>query len=626
MSKSTSKVKKPGKLDPSAEVLETCPTCESQVPAGRLVEMAERRTRQKAPTACLGCAECERRPYKIQIGRHAAVAAFSRIVDAHADAALAKVDNGVMVHVDEEGGVVQTDVVELLLRDPVADVAITDDTVCTSVAVALRQAAAEDLNIDPRELGWATSDSHGPDGRARAIVLFDMAEGGAGYVGSISHRLPRLLVRAREILSCDCDRACHKCLLSFDTQFAIERLDWRAGKTVITDALLGALELPSELRVFGAESRLECSPLLSALLTELRRPDSETCRVYLAGDTGDWDFGEWALWPHLVRAASEGRSVVVVVPGDRLAELPWDEANALASRSEGTGILIEVSAGHGVRVGDMWLALEVGGKNRSSRWACTGEEPLEPGAGWGSGGDAVTRVARGDASRALDASSTRAARAGELRKPKPGQFTEVLFRHELDGLVADTGAKFWGVLARAIPALQARLSGPSPLEELRYSDRYVVAPLEVRVLFEVLSALRGRAGGLASTTAVTVTVMEGKNERLPVRVDHNFPDASMQKDVLGRILRELGRVQVSVLPKHNTAHARELVLVWPDGQFMLRLDQGLGFLRSVGQASHPFSASAEKQAADLRAAAFRVALSSMGGVPAYFEGPIERRP
>jgi hypothetical protein len=51
----------------------------------------------------------------------------------------------------------------------------------------------------------------------------------------------------------------------------------------------------------------------------------------------------------------------------------------------------------------------------------------------------------------------------------------------------------------------------------------------------VLSALRGRAGGLASTTAVTVTVMEGKNERVPVRVDHNFQDASMQRCVFRRV-------------------------------------------------------------------------------------------
>jgi hypothetical protein len=80
---------------------ETCPTCESRVPAGHLIKMAERRTKQRAPTACLGCAECERRPYRIEIDRHAAVVAFSLIVDAHADAKIAKVPNGVMVDVDE---------------------------------------------------------------------------------------------------------------------------------------------------------------------------------------------------------------------------------------------------------------------------------------------------------------------------------------------------------------------------------------------------------------------------------------------------------------------------------------------------------------------------------------------
>jgi hypothetical protein len=84
-----------------AEVLETCPTCESQVPAGHLIKMAEKRTRQKAPTACLGCAEIDRRPFEIVIRKQAAIAAFSRVVDAHADAAIAKVPNGVMVNVDE---------------------------------------------------------------------------------------------------------------------------------------------------------------------------------------------------------------------------------------------------------------------------------------------------------------------------------------------------------------------------------------------------------------------------------------------------------------------------------------------------------------------------------------------
>lgn len=133
-----------------------------------------------------------------------------------------------------------TDVLEVCLWSG-EGVPVNDRTVATSVAVALRQALAEHIGVQSEEIGYATRKVQF-DGGAHgvALVLFDRAEGGAGFTAQASKDegavLRALVRRARTILAgCICDKACHRCLLSYDTQHDEARLNRLVAAAAIGD-------------------------------------------------------------------------------------------------------------------------------------------------------------------------------------------------------------------------------------------------------------------------------------------------------------------------------------------------------------------------------------------------------
>ncbi|MCV6072125.1 DUF1998 domain-containing protein, partial [Escherichia coli] len=60
----------------------------------------------------------------------------------------------------------------------------------------------------------------------QAIVLFDNAAGGAGFSIQASDYVVELLKGAKKIASsCNCDKACHRCLVDYSTQHVLDLLD-----------------------------------------------------------------------------------------------------------------------------------------------------------------------------------------------------------------------------------------------------------------------------------------------------------------------------------------------------------------------------------------------------------------
>ncbi|MBL0197547.1 MAG: DEAD/DEAH box helicase [Myxococcales bacterium] len=338
---------------------------------------------------CLVCGRAaseERRPGARPDPPPSAFSAHRRLRGGKGDRLCAGGDTSLKRHL-RLGGTFTTDVVELLLTEPADGTPLDDDVALASIAVALRQALAESLGIDVRELGWAVEPVAGPLGLRRGIKLFDRAEGGAGFVGSCPERLPALLTRAREILRCSpddpCDKLCHRCLLSFETQFEEHRLDRRVGERALTDTLLEALKLPTEFAFLGPDSELECDALAERLSLALARPDVTECRVALGGAPDTWDLGSWRPWPLLVRAASGGKRVTLMMSDEARRALPAEVAHALASRCEAASVAVVVAPRASLRVGGAWLALEIGGPARSTRWVATSAAPLAPGRAYG---------------------------------------------------------------------------------------------------------------------------------------------------------------------------------------------------------------------------------------------------
>ena len=120
------------------------------------------------------------------------------------------------------GGSQRTDVFELQITD------LTDNVVAQSIGVAFRTAFCQLIGIQEEEVGVAVRHARGADGEyCRAILMYDMAEGGNGYVAALRENVSATLRGTLRVLDCakNCDAACHSCLVTFRSQFDIERLN-----------------------------------------------------------------------------------------------------------------------------------------------------------------------------------------------------------------------------------------------------------------------------------------------------------------------------------------------------------------------------------------------------------------
>lgn len=122
----------------------------------------------------------------------------------------------------------RSDVFELQLQNGLSQKWLADKNTAITIAVGLRRALAEELGIDDRELGWSVEKRQEEgQGMRLSIFLYDSAEGGAGYVGQAGRYFPGLLRRALGLMECQksCDKVCHSCLLTYDTEHYFEFLD-----------------------------------------------------------------------------------------------------------------------------------------------------------------------------------------------------------------------------------------------------------------------------------------------------------------------------------------------------------------------------------------------------------------
>jgi hypothetical protein len=132
---------------------------------------------------------------------------------------------------------------DVLLVDPTATAALAGDArereaSLRTMGHALRMAGAALLEIDSRELGMLLVPI---DATRTGIGLFDTAAGGAGHVLELAHLGSRWLAETARVLRGDedhdatCERACLRCVLSFESQPDASRglLDRRAALALL---------------------------------------------------------------------------------------------------------------------------------------------------------------------------------------------------------------------------------------------------------------------------------------------------------------------------------------------------------------------------------------------------------
>jgi DEAD/DEAH box helicase domain-containing protein len=503
------------------------------------------------------------------------------------------------------GGAAKTDVFELQLHDPVSGASFRTREVLSSVAVALRRAVAASLGIEERELGWAIVPSQTVQGGGSSIVLYDTAAGGAGFVGSIPENLPELLREARGYLDrCPnlCDRACHGCLLSYDTQFEAAHINRHAGLSALSDALLNALSLDPKDAVFGLPtSKSEFQPLEAAIDRELRRTHARDLRLHLGGDLEQWDLPGWSLLPALRRWAAIDTKIALVLPPNALGTLDAPNRAYLATLAEA----FELEVHEAPAATPANLAAELAGQ-QSIRWALRSPEATIPGPQWGESDLCVfERVDQ------LGARPGTLLALTDIRPPAPkpdagGNYHNLEVIGQLRVPVDQFGRHFWQLVDTKVPALRKRLESQT-LTRVEYTDRYLKTPLTVRLLLETLSYLRNHfpnAFGESTTIRVSTCPIAGDQPGYPREFGHDWRDSSDRRVTLIAAAAKVGLdVEFAELDRRQLPHHRGFTLGFTEsGDWKMRLDEGFGFLQlSSKSESFPFHSPTATQATKLLA-------------------------
>lgn len=493
----------------------------------------------------------------------------------------------------------ETDVFELQLRDLNNGKLLRDEGIATSLAIALRQALADQIGVEEREIGWATAMSRTEDGETtRSIYLYDSPSGGAGFVAQAPSGLAQIIRGARRVLHCprDCDGACHACLLTADTQRVAKLLDRKKALEFLSDTFMRGMDLPEELRFFGHGSSLEFEPLITAIRRELGRPSADHIRLVLAGPVSDWELDEWPAYDWLRRWAADGIRIEIAVPRSILAQLGPVARNRLAGWVESELVQIFAVPDTAIEVGSGFLIAEVGGEANIMRFAALDQTALLPASQWSTGtGDAL--IVRSTSKQGSPRGEEQ--RATALRVLPPGTAAVIEVESEFHGKIRDLGLNFWGAVGNASAEARARIQAGTPIHSISYRDRYISTPLTLRCVVEVvrgLAALSGRALG-NETKIEVVTIEPESNHRDAWTIADRWPTSTPR----GRLFEEaLARIGLSgkliELKKQDTPHARELEIVWEDGKrLLLHLDEGFGFMKSVSRPRYDFHAPLEEQ-------------------------------
>ena len=146
-----------------------------------------------------------------------------------------------------------------------------------------------------------------------------------------------------------------------------------------------------------------------------------------------------------------------------------------------------------------------------------------------------------------------------------------------------------------------------------YTDRYLLTPLALRLLFEVVRKMPGsEAASLCISTARL-----SRPERRGWTVFHAFADDATRRTVLEALLPN---ARIDFRGKSELPHARSFTLRLGDGRnITILLDQGLGAWRAQGAPKHDFNVAPAQQVLSLKSLNFTIGVEPGCDVPIVLE-------
>jgi len=94
-----------------------------------------------------------------------------------------------------------------------------------SLLYALLQGASRALQIERKDIDGVLFPESLSDGWRQTIVLYDNVPGGAGHVKRIQEEINEVVASALEIVNCDCEKSCYRCLREYSNQWKHQLLE-----------------------------------------------------------------------------------------------------------------------------------------------------------------------------------------------------------------------------------------------------------------------------------------------------------------------------------------------------------------------------------------------------------------
>ena len=479
-----------------------------------------------------------------------------------------------------------------------------------AVSAALREALAARLGAESRELGVAVDISSGPSDELRvSSFLFDRASGGAGLVLRLSEQewLVACLEKAVERLNCpeDCENGCPACVLRPDLNFERFLIDRRGGLS-LARKIKDHLRIPDELRAFGQDTRLLNTHVSDWIDGRRRVGGLNAVTIFLHGDPSRWDLDDWPFANRLVSLTDSGVDVKLVIENDAFTsnqlglpqQLGLHRLSAHASFAH-VPALPKAETAH--------VSAVISGLFGDVAIAAYDLKDAIPGPYWGVGSELA--LVQGPAGAVPDEQEFSSDRLITLSS---GNASVIRLGDRLNGRVSAFGKTFWKVLSKEVPLTVAAMQKHN-VTAATYTDRYLLTPLAIRLLIEVLK----RTPGMQDAMTKIVTARLNRIEKQGWTVYHSFNNDALRRDVLQLLIQN---AQVEILDKTALPHDRSLTFLLEDGRYVvITLDQGFGAWRAFGQCRYDFSAAPERQAKALRVNRFTVGVEPRRNAPIVVE-------
>lgn len=467
-----------------------------------------------------------------------------------------------------------TDALELILFNPDSGEPLKDVDTGYSIAIALRDAIAEQLCVQPDELGCDCENIQINGHWASAIRVFDQRSGGYATqaVGLLNER--GLWKRVIDRLDCDCSHACQCCLLSFDTRFEADRLDRHEALKWINKDWLVKLDLPAELKVFGVDTRPEIVTLYGAIERELAADNlPKTLSIYLPAPAAEWDLATARKLRHgLLAWEGAGHQIALRLTESTFNELPSDQKEWL-HRLAVNNIKIEVEQSL-LDVGLLTLNTVLSSQKQHIAWASNDEGLLVPNKDWNPVA-AGSCIVYGLLSVLPQARQITAQDLNQASASVPG-IVKVELGSELDGSLSGFAKRFWDAVEPEAGQLDFALSGQDPIETVSYSDRYVCNPFTACVLVNILYELKQRSGEEFSVKILGRKYLR-ESSRTSWKCWHDWLSSEDRDRAILQAIEYCG-LTGEVLSQPVLAHYRQLRIGLASGRSLtIQFDQGLSF-------------------------------------------------